>query len=68
MRERPMRAIVDFFLHRHLLVHVLLAATVFGGYIASQKNQREGFPVIELNQLWVNAILPGAAAEERRLV
>lgn len=59
-----MRAIVDFFLHRHLLVHVLLAATVLGGYLASQKNQREGFPVIELNQLWVTGILPGAAAED----
>ena len=59
-----MRAIVEFFLRRHLLVHVLLAATVTAGYIASQKNQREGFPVIELNQLWVNAVLPGAAAED----
>ena len=59
-----MRAIVDFFLQRHLLVHVLLAATVLAGYIASQNNQREGFPVIELNQLWVTGILPGAAAED----
>ena len=59
-----MRAIVDFFLKRHLLVHVLLAATVLAGYIASQNNQREGFPVIELNQLWVTGILPGAAAED----
>ena len=59
-----MRAIVDFFLQRHLLVHVLRAATVLAGYIASQNNQREGFPVIELNQLWVTGILPGAAAED----
>ena len=36
----------------------------WAGYIASQNNQREGFPVIELNQLWVTGILPGAAAED----
>ena len=53
-----MRAIVDFFLQRHLLVHVLLAATVLAGYIASQNNQREGFPVIELNQLGLPVSYP----------
>ena len=64
-----MRAIVDYFVRRHFLVHVLAAVVVLLGLSTAARSQREGFPPVTLNQLIITAKLPGAAAAdvERKL-
>ncbi len=64
-----MRAIVDYFVRRHFLVHILVAAVVVLGVATASKSQREGFPPATMNQLIVTAKLPGASAAdvERKL-
>ncbi|MCR9162633.1 MAG: efflux RND transporter permease subunit [Nannocystaceae bacterium] len=59
-----MRAIVDFFISRHFLVHVMVAVVVVVGLNSAMTAQREGFPSITLNQLIVTATLPGASAQD----
>jgi multidrug efflux pump subunit AcrB len=59
-----MRKIVEYFIERHFLVHVMVAVVVIVGLNASMTSQREGFPSITLNQLIVTATLPGASAQD----
>src|SRR5690349_267082 len=59
-----MRAIVEYFVRRHFLVNVMVAAVVMIGVWTAMHSQREGFPAITLNQLIVTAQLPGASAAE----
>jgi multidrug efflux pump subunit AcrB len=59
-----MRAIVEYFVRRHFLVNVMVAAVVVIGVWTAMHTQREGFPAVTLNQLIVTAQLPGASAVE----
>jgi multidrug efflux pump subunit AcrB len=59
-----MRAIVEYFVRRHFLVNVMVAAVVVIGVWTAMHTQREGFPAVTLNQLIVSAQLPGASAVE----
>jgi multidrug efflux pump subunit AcrB len=59
-----MRAIVEYFVRRHFLVNVMVAAVVLIGVWTALHSQREGFPAITLNQLIVTAQLPGASAAQ----
>jgi multidrug efflux pump subunit AcrB len=59
-----MRGIVAFFLDRHLLVHVLTIGIVVLGLRAAWDAEREGFPAVELNLLFVSATLPGGSAAD----
>jgi multidrug efflux pump subunit AcrB len=59
-----MRAIIDYFVRRHFLVNVMVAAVVVIGIWTASNSQREGFPAVTLNQLIVTAKLPGASAIE----
>src|SRR5690606_27185070 len=59
-----MRAIIDYFVRRHFLVNVMVAAVVVLGVWTASHTQREGFPAVTLNQLIVRAQLPGASAAE----
>ncbi len=59
-----MRALVEYFVRRHFLVHVMVAAVVVIGVWTAMHTQREGFPAVTLNQLIVTAKLPGASASE----
>lgn len=59
-----MHALVNFFIKRHFLVHVMVAVVVVVGLNAAMSSQREGFPAITLNQLIVTAALPGASAQD----
>jgi multidrug efflux pump subunit AcrB len=59
-----MRSIVDFFVRRHFLVHVMVAVVVLLGVSTAARSQREGFPPATLNQLIITAKLPGAAAAD----
>ena len=59
-----MRAIIEYFVRRHFLVNVMVAAVVVLGVWRATHSQREGFPAVTLNQLIVTAKLPGASAVE----
>ncbi len=59
-----MRAIIDYFVRRHFLVNVMVAAVVVLGLWTGSHSQREGFPAVTLNRLIVTAKLPGASAVE----
>jgi multidrug efflux pump subunit AcrB len=59
-----MRTIIEYFVHRHFLVNVMVAAIVILGVWRATHSQREGFPPVTLNQLIVTAKLPGASALE----
>ncbi len=59
-----MRGIVAFFLDRHLVVHVLTIAVVVMGLRAAWDAEREGFPAVDLNLLFITATLPGASASD----
>ena len=59
-----MKGIIAFFLDRHLVVHVLTIAIVVMGLRAAWDAEREGFPAIDLNLLFVTATLPGASASD----
>lgn len=59
-----MRAIVDYFVRRHFLVHILTAVVVLLGLSTAARSQREGFPPVTLNQLIITAKLPGASASD----
>ena len=59
-----MRKVVEYFIQRHFLVHVMVAVVVIVGLNSAMTSQREGFPSITLNQLIVTATLPGASAQD----
>ena len=59
-----MEAIIRFFVRRHLLVHVITAVILVVGYRTITNTPRETFPDVTMNQLIVNAILPGASAQD----
>jgi multidrug efflux pump subunit AcrB len=59
-----MRALVDYFVRRHFLVHVMVAVIVMLGVSTAANSEREGFPAATLNQLIVTAKLPGASAAD----
>lgn len=59
-----MRALIEYFVRRHFLVHVMVAVVVVVGINSAMTSQREGFPSITLNQLVVTAALPGASASD----
>jgi multidrug efflux pump subunit AcrB len=59
-----MERLIGYFVHRHLLVHVMTAAIVVLGYRAAVNTPRETFPDVTLNQLIVQATLAGASAQD----
>jgi multidrug efflux pump subunit AcrB len=59
-----MDRLIGYFVHRHLLVHVMTAAIVVLGYRAAVNTPRETFPDVTLNQLIVQAALAGASAQD----
>ena len=56
--------VVRFFLERHLLVHVTMVAIIVLGVMTALRSEREGFPAVTLSELYVTAVLPGAAARD----
>lgn len=59
-----MERLIRFFVDRHLLVHVITAVVVVIGYRTITTTPRETFPDVTMNQLFVNAVLPGASAKD----
>lgn len=59
-----MKGVIAFFLDRHLMVHVLTIAIVVMGVRAAWDAEREGFPAVDLNLLFVTATVPGASASD----
>ncbi|MDG2307881.1 MAG: efflux RND transporter permease subunit [Candidatus Binatia bacterium] len=59
-----MERLIRFFVQRHLLVHVITAVVVVVGYQTMASTPRETFPDVTMNQLIVNAVLPGASVQD----
>ncbi len=59
-----MKALVSFFIDRHLLVHVIVAVVVTMGFVASSRSPVETFPNISIPTLFVTSVLPGASARD----
>ncbi len=59
-----MERLIRFFVQRHLLVHVITAVLLVVGYRTITNTPRETFPDVTMNQLIVNAVLPGASAQD----
>lgn len=59
-----MERLIRFFVQRHLLVHVITAVILVVGYHIVTSTPRETFPDVTMNQLIVNAVLPGASAQD----
>lgn len=59
-----MERLIRFFVDRHLLVHVITAVVIVIGYRTITTTPRETFPDVTMNQLFVNAVLPGASAQD----
>ena len=59
-----MRALIRFFLRRHLLVNLITVGVAVLGLLALKDAKREGFPAVDLNVISVTARLPGASASD----
>ena len=59
-----MERVIRFMVERHLLVHTITAAIIVMGYQTLVDTPRETFPDVEMSQLFVNAVLPGASAQD----
>ncbi|MFK8022275.1 MAG: efflux RND transporter permease subunit [Pseudomonadales bacterium] len=59
-----MRAVVEFFLKRHLLVNVIAGSMVIFGLLSATSLQREFIPSFDVPIVFVTATLPGASARD----
>lgn len=59
-----METLIRFFVQRHLLVHTITAIIIVLGYRTMTTTPRETFPDVVMNMLVVNAVLPGASAQD----
>ena len=59
-----MRAIVAFFLKRHLLVNVIAGSMVVFGLLSASSLQREFLPSFDAPIVFITATLPGASARD----
>ncbi len=59
-----MRTVLNFFVERGMLIHLLTAFFLLGGIIALLRTQREAFPNIDFDIVSVTTIFPGASPED----
>lgn len=59
-----MERLIRFFVERHLLVHTITAVLVVLGLRTIADTPRETFPDVTMSTLFVNAVLPGASAQD----
>ena len=59
-----MKRLIQFFLDRHMGVHVLVVVIVSLGVAAATRSPLETFPNVTLPTLFVTGILPGASARD----
>jgi multidrug efflux pump subunit AcrB len=57
-----MRSLIRFFIDRHLLVNMIVVATLGVGFFIVSKTQRESFPATSLNLVQITTVFPGASA------
>ncbi|MFO7562521.1 MAG: efflux RND transporter permease subunit [Enhygromyxa sp.] len=55
---------IEFFLRRPLLVHVITIAVLAVGLLIVSRSQREGFPAVTINEVVITTILPGASPDD----
>ena len=59
-----MKALLQFFVERHLLVNVIAVGMLVLGYVSATSLQREFIPSVDTPILWITATLPGASARD----
>ncbi len=59
-----MGGLIRYFVRRPIIVHTMTLAILVLGYRSAVSTPRETFPDIVLNQLIVQAVLPGASAQD----
>ena len=62
-----MGKIVEFFLHRPLLVNLIVIAVIGLGIKSAFESKKEGFPEISMNIVNIRTIYPGASAKDVEL-
>lgn len=62
-----MKYLIDFFLQRKLLVHLLVIIIFLAGLLTVFTIQKEGIPNIDINQLVITTIYPGSAPSDVEL-
>jgi len=55
---------IEFFVNRHLLTNMIFISVIFGGLFAWQEIKKEERPDVTYDRVRINAIYPGATAEE----
>ena len=55
---------IEFFLRRPLLVHVITIAVFAIGLLIVGRSQREGFPAVTINEVVIATVLPGASPDD----
>jgi multidrug efflux pump subunit AcrB len=56
--------VIEFFLRRPLLVHVITIAVFAIGLMIISRSQREGFPAVTINEVVITTMLPGASPDD----
>ncbi|MCP5067008.1 MAG: efflux RND transporter permease subunit, partial [bacterium] len=59
-----MKGLIGFFIHRHMLVHVIVVVVVTMGLWAGARAPVETFPNISIPTLFVTSFLPGASSRD----
>ncbi|RKY35640.1 MAG: hypothetical protein DRP78_05290 [Candidatus Omnitrophota bacterium] len=62
-----MENIFKFFINRKILVNIIITLLIIFGIMSLKKIPREGMPAIDLNQVSITTIYPGASAQDVEL-
>ena len=59
-----MKKFIKFFINQSKVVNLIVLAVIVAGSLVFWRGQKEGFPQIKLNMVWISTVYPGATAEE----
>lgn len=62
-----MKALIAFFVHRPLLVNMVLVLLLMSGFIVLSSQEYSGYPAMDLGTFTVSTARPGASAEDVEL-
>jgi multidrug efflux pump subunit AcrB len=62
-----LKYIIDFFIHRKLLVNLIIIVTLAFGVISLQTIKRESMPEVDMYQIYYTTFYPGASPEDVEL-
>lgn len=62
--KHPMKRIIEYFCHRHVLVNLITAFVLIGGVVALDRMAREELPDITFNTVRISTNYAGASAQD----